>query len=672
MKVGPNLDASAPWVLGYSASHNGAACLLKGEAIVVAIQEERLSGEKRARITNPADSLAVNYCLQAAGIQAEDLSAVVGAHFSGQAMEGPAFWAAGWPGSFEVIPHHYAHAVGAFATSGFDDAAVLVIDGQGGFESHLPSAERRNVLRAETPGFRRASEIITIYRAEGHSLTCIEKHVGDWIPAMERLTPHYGMQSFGSLGGMYAAAAHAIFGDAMDSGKVMGLSALGRATIPVDALFKIREDGAFTFFDSFVASFSSTERWPNNRDAFIGLAASVQTAVESGVVALARRAQFLTGLPRLCYTGGVALNAVANEILIREKIFDSVFLQPAAEDSGTAIGAAYHGAWTLLDQCGAARINYARAVHDSAGRRYKAEEIETALSQTPGIEVVARDGVIERTAALLTEGAIVGWFDGGSELGPRALGHRSLLCDPRPSGAKEKMNLRVKHREPFRPFAPVILEEKTETWFDAPAHDPFSPVMLRVFPFLEDRKSAVPAVVHHDGTGRLQSLRRTTHPRLYELVEKFDRLTGVPIILNTSFNVMGEPIIETPADALWSLLYTAIDYCVFENVIVRRAPSFKSILDLTARRNIRSIRAETILGDAGAESERRISVEAKTPWGLKRAHLHPTAFAVLSNLDGRTTGRDLLKKLAPTTGLDEMSMSALLHALRRRYHIAFD
>lgn len=658
-------------MLGYSASHNGAACLIKGETIVVAIQEERLCGEKRARITDPSNALAVRYCLQSAGIAADDLAAVVGAHFSGQAIEGPAFWPAGWPGLFEIIPHHYAHAVGAFATSGFRESAVLVIDGQGGFESHLPPEERRNVLRAESPGLRRASEIISIYAAQGRALTCVEKHVGDWIPAMERLTPQFGMQSFGSLGGMYAAAAHAIFGDAMDSGKVMGLASLGSATFPIDALFKIRDDGGFEFFDRIVASFASAERWPNRQDAFIGLAASVQSAVEAGVLALARRARALTGAPRLCYTGGVALNAVANELLIREKIFDTVFLQPAAEDSGTAIGAAYHGAWRLLERSGGVRRNFSPAIHDSAGRRYAASDIDAALAQTPGIEVIARDDIIDRAAGLLTGGAVVGWFDGSSELGPRALGHRSLLCDPRPADAKEKMNLKVKHREPFRPFAPIVLEEKTEAWFDAPLHDRFSPVMLRVFPFLEHRKAEVPAVVHYDGTGRLQSLRQSTHPRLYELVQKFEKLTDVPIILNTSFNVMGEPIIETPADALWSLLYTSIDYCVFESAIVRRSPAFKSMLDLTPRLNVRNIQVETVFGDAGGVASRRHSAEAKTPWGVTRAHLHATTFAVLSRFDGRTTGRSVLNALAPTTGLDEKSMLALLHALRRRYLIAF-
>lgn len=664
-------DASAPWILGYSASHNGAACLLKGDEIAFAIQEERLSGEKRARITDPSTSLAVKYCLQAAGITVDDLAAVVGAHFSGQTLEGCAFWPAGWRGDFEVIPHHYAHAVAAFATSGFDEAAVLVIDGQGGFESHLPEEERRYVIRSGVPGLRRASEIISIYKASDRAVACLEKHVGDWIPASERLTAQHGMQAFGSLGGMYAAAAHAIFGDAMDSGKVMGLSALGTPSAPVDAFFKIRSDGGFDFFDDVIKSFASTERWPNRRDAYVALAASVQAAVEAGVLALARRTRELTGCGRLCYTGGVALNAVANERLIREQIFHQVFLQPAAEDSGPALGAAYHGLWRLAGRGLQTASLRAPAIHDSCGRRYAAAEVTTAIGRIPGIEVVAEDDIVDKTVRLLTGGAVVGWFDGGSELGPRALGHRSLLCDPRPADAKEKMNLKVKHREPFRPFAPIILEEKTADWFDAPAHDFFSPVMLRVFPFHESRKAAVGAVVHYDGTGRLQTLRRTTHPRLYDLVEAFDRATGVPIILNTSFNVMGEPIIETPDDALWSLLYTAIDYCVFENAIVRRATTFGSMLDLTPRLNTRSLQVETVFGEAPNAASKRLWAEAITPWGVKRTSLHQTTFAVLARIDGRATGRDIMKALGPSTGLEERSMLALLHALRRRYLIGF-
>lgn len=665
------VDDSAPWVLGYSASHNGAACLLKGDTVFVAIQEERLTGEKRARITRPDQSLAIKYCLAAAGIGAVDLAAVVGAHFSGASVDGATFWPAGWRGLFEVIPHHYAHAVGAFATSGFADAAVLVIDGQGGFEDSLPETERVNIRRATAPGISRYSEIVSIYRAQGRTIHCVEKHVGDWIPHMDRLTAQHGMQGFGSLGGMYAAAAHVIFGDAMDSGKVMGLASLGAPAYPVSDFFTIGPDGALAFFDNVIADFAAPVRWPERRDAYSGLAASVQAAIEAGVLAFAERARRLTNSPRLCYTGGVALNAVANELLIRRKIFDDVFLQPAAEDSGTAIGAAYHGLWRLLDMRGAPRRPLAPTVHDSAGRRYPQQEVEAAIAATPGIEVIARDSIIERTASLLVEGAVVGWFDGGSELGPRALGHRSLLCDPRPSDAKEKMNLKVKHREAFRPFAPIIVESKTAEWFDAPAHAPFSPVMLRVFPFQREMAPRVPAVVHYDGTGRLQSLRQSTHPRLFALVDAFDRLTGTPIILNTSFNVMGEPIIETPEDALWSLLYTAIDYCVFDGAIVRRSPTFASMLDLRPSLNVASVISETRFEADPASGQQRRQVvqfaEAKTPWGVYKTSLHPIVFAVLSRTDGRATGRDILASLRAQTGLDEKSMTALMHALRRRY-----
>ena len=589
---------------------------------------------------------------------------VVGAHFSGHPLDGSMFWPAGAPVRFETIPHHLAHAVGAFATSGFGAAAVLVIDGQGGYEDFLPPEETRSLKRATAPGLRRHSEIVSIYRADGRGLECVEKHVGDWIPAMERLTATHGMQGFGSFGGLYAAAAHAIFGDAMDSGKVMGLSALGAPTLAVDEFFRARPDGGYDFFDGVVRRYTDPRRWPENREALVALAASVQRAVEVAVLDLARRAHAVTGLAKLCYTGGVALNAVANERLIRARIFDEVFLQPAAEDSGPAIGAAFHGLSILKgERRGAA------AIHDSAGRRYAAAEIDAAIASTPGVEVVHRGDTVAKAAELLVEGAIVGWFDGGSELGPRALGHRSLLCDPRPRDAKEKMNLKVKHREPFRPFAPIVPEEVTSDWFDAPDHAPFSPVMLRVFPFKNEKaKEAAPAVVHHDGTGRLQTLRRSSHPRLYALVEAFGARTGVPIVLNTSFNVMGEPIVETPEDALYSLLYTAIDYCVFEHLIVRRAPSFGHILDLTPRLNVKAFRAETVFSDG--KSATQYSVDALTPWGSRKTGLHPASAAAVQRMDGRTTGRDILKTIAPSTGLDETTMAALVHGLRRRYVIS--
>ena len=223
---------SEPWILGYCSTHNGAVCLLKGDEIVAAVQEERLTGIKRARLGRLDKSLAFRYCLNAAGIEANDLDIIVGAYFSGDPVVGTNVVPEGWPGRFITISHHFAHAAGVFALSGFQESAVLVIDGQGGLADSLPESELINVKRSTVPNLRRWAETITIYIANGTEIRCVEKHLGEWMPDLKNLQRDQPMQTFGSLGGMYSSASHQIFGDAMDAGKVMGLAAFGdRQTI---------------------------------------------------------------------------------------------------------------------------------------------------------------------------------------------------------------------------------------------------------------------------------------------------------------------------------------------------------------------------------------------------------------------------------------------------------
>jgi carbamoyltransferase len=287
----------------------------------------------------------------------------------------------------------------------------------------------------------------------------------------------------------------------------------------------------------------------------------VQHALEDALLYLVRHIRELCSSDNLCYAGGVALNSVANERIIRESGFRNVYIMPAAEDSGTAIGAAYHGLWQLTRHNSQRRI-----LHDAPGRTYSPADVAAVLDQA-GVEVVSSSNVISDAVELLCDGKIIGWFDGGSELGPRALGQRSILCDPRRSDAKETLNRRVKMREGFRPFAPAVLLEEAANWFEFGDTTPESPFMLRVCEVSRERRDDVPAVVHVDGTGRLQTLTRENNGRFYELVKAFFARTGVPILLNTSFNRMGQPIVETPADAIACLLNTGLDCCVFEDRI---------------------------------------------------------------------------------------------------------
>jgi carbamoyltransferase len=552
-----------PWILGISASHNGSAGLLKGDRIVVAIQEERLSRFKRHRIYGAKTSKAVAYCLNYAGIAPSELSLVV---LCIQGRKQDQLHDLRLESFLNVltnkiptitIPHHYGHALSVFATSGFAESAVLIVDGTGSPVSDFTAQELSVMNGDKAPD---SWETISLYHASGTTVVPLEKHVierGAW------LVMHDGeMPSFGSLGGMFSAAAQQIFGEASEAGKVMGLAPYGRAEFAASDFFDV-VNGRFHFKDTVPRQFRYHERWPNRASEYEALAGSVQAALEEALLYLVQHVRELCGSENLCYAGGVALNSVANERIIRESGFKSVYIMPAAEDSGTSIGAAYYGLWQLTQH------NSQRPIlHDAPGRSYSSAEVSAALEAREDVRVVYSTDVLSDAIELLCDGKIIGWFDGGSELGPRALGQRSILCDPRQPDAKETLNRRVKMRESFRPFAPTVLLEEAGKWFEFGDTTPKSPFMLRVVKVNPERKDDVPAIVHVDGTGRVQTLTRANNGRFYELVKQFYEKTGVPILLNTSFNRMGQPIIETPTDAIECLLNTGLDCCVFEDRIV--------------------------------------------------------------------------------------------------------
>jgi carbamoyltransferase len=659
---------SKPWVLGLSASHNGAACLLHGDRIVAAVQEERLVGKKRARLYGARPSLAVQYCLDQGGIIAADLDLVVlcaqtGVHLpeneitanrllNVRANKIPTL----------SISHHAGHAISAFATSGFDEAAVLIVDGMGSPTYDLSDDEKNAVIDAAVMG----GETNSIYHAAGTGLKALEKHMidqGQWLNP-----PPFGasMPSFGSLGGIFSAAAAQIFGDPTDAGKVMGLAPYGSATIDPGEFFEIR-DGRFVFFDDVPKRFNTPERWPNSRHQYEDLACSVQNALEHALLYLVGRARELCPSRRLVYAGGVALNSVANERIIRETDFDSVYFMAAAEDSGPAIGAAYHGLWHLTGAHSPQSLQ-----RDGFGKTYDAAEISTAIDRTPSVVTQETTDAVSDAVDLLVDGKIIGWFTGPSELGPRALGQRSILCDPRQSNAKEKLNARVKHREAFRPFAPVILLEEVENWFELDGADPSSPFMLRVMDFREDKRELVPAVVHVDGTGRVQTVTKAANGSYYDLVKVFGERTGVPMLLNTSLNVMGEPIAETPEDALWCLLLTQLDACVFDGAIVSKKPGYRSLSDLcpyllVGQKDIQRPQS----GDG-------VFLAVETPWGPHKFGLRDkTTIAVLDllvngALDGGTTVDEVFDRIRRTLGpMANTELVRLFAQLRRWRLISF-
>jgi carbamoyltransferase len=292
------------------------------------------------------------------------------------------------------------------------------------------------------------------------------------------------------------------------------------------------------------------------------VAAAMQKRLEEVYLHIVRHLQETTGMTELCLAGGVALNAVANGRIRPETGFEGLYVQPAAGDSGTAVGAAYH-VWNQT-------LGEPRSfvmTHAYTGPEYSDDEVAAAF-RTAGLDATRLDddALFTTVAERIAAGDVVGWFQGRMEFGPRALGHRSIVADPRRADMKDVLNARIKHREPFRPFAPSILADATGDWFD---QDYTSPFMVLVYKTKADKRDKIPAVNHVDDTGRVQTVEREIEPRYYRLIEEFGRLTDVPVLLNTSFNE-NEPIVMTPSEAVDTFLKTHMDVLVLGNHVVTR------------------------------------------------------------------------------------------------------
>ena len=653
-----------PWILGIGASHNGSACLLRGSEIVVAVQEERLSGVKRAAVSLGTDCLSSRYCLEAAGLRPQDLDAIAVSALpslttpENQLADNPYLGPAARHVPVVTAGHHLAHAASAYALSGFSEAAVLVVDGAGSPYTDLDDAERRAIAGPL------GCEAISMYAAAGRTITPVSKQmVADgWVGQRNG-----GMRTFGTLGGMYSAVAEQVFGDLLAAGKVMGLAPYGRPTIPTSE-FLVAEGGSVNFTPAVVERFAHDARWPAHEQEYVDLAASVQAALEVALAEVLRGLRRRTpGVDRLCYAGGVALNAVANEKVIHRGPYDEVFVVPPAEDSGLAIGAAYLALWRQTN----GHHPRPRLRRESLGRPYGDDDVERAVEALPGIAARRSADVVGETCERLAAGAVVGWFQGGSELGPRALGHRSLLCDPRDAAAKARLNAKVKFREPFRPFAPVLPKRAVPDWFDAPA-GLSSPFMLRTVPFRADRAGQVPAVVHRDGTGRLQTVEPGDNPLLHALLESWEALTGVPLLINTSFNLAAEPIVETPEDAVRCLLASGIDCCVVGSWVVTRARAV-SLLDLAPLGAAAPAHGTdpAIVGERGSRSRGDAAPHrVSTRWGPAVVALTSDEAALVAGASGELTGRELVRRHVDREAEDTASLR-LLHRLGRIRALSF-
>jgi carbamoyltransferase len=466
------------------------------------------------------------------------------------------------------VEHHLAHLGSAFFCSPFAEAMCLSVDGFGDFVSTMTAVGRGSDLRV--------LERVCFPHSLGLFYTAITQYLG--FPGFGDEYKVMGLAAYGEP--RYAELLGQVV-PALPGGRFrLDLRCFRHLSQGVDMSW---DDGAPTLGPVFTPRLEALLGPARRRDDDLterhkDLAASLQKVYEDRFFALVRALQKATGESRLVLAGGCAMNSLANGKLFAETGVREVYVQAAAGDAGTALGAALYVHHTVLggerdgfvmDHCywgpghGEAEVRRAIAARlpESGGRdgRYGEVTVETIADE---------ERLAEETAAAIADGAVVGWYQGRAEWGPRALGNRSILADPRRADMKDVLNLKIKRRESFRPFAPSILEERTGDWFTLSYPDPF---MIKVYPIRPERRAEIPAVTHVDGTGRLQTVSRRTNPRYWKLIDAFGRRTGVPIVLNTSFNE-NEPIVNTPAEALDCFLRTRMDRLVLGDVVLARRP----------------------------------------------------------------------------------------------------
>ena len=528
----------APVVLGLNRTQDASACLMQGGHVLWAIQKERLTRRKH-HWGRPGD-IRDHYGPQLPW-PARPIDVVVECFSSDDEARKLAQYEAELEAALRLSPtcrrarisHHLAHVCSAFHPSPFREAAVMVIDGQGS-----PVAELTDHWSgaAYVPGDWR--EVASFYRADRERIHCIGKQL--WDRDDEQLV---------GLGMFYFLLTQALFPGEGNEGKVMGLAPYGDARAPGLPPLAV-EGGQVRIPPAWRAAMRERERLRDGQSGAgfaerANLAAAGQRAFEDALLAVARWLHAETGLDQLCFAGGTALNCSANERLLRETPFKRVFIPPAPGDAGTALGCAIHG---LVELAGAS--DSYRWTHDYLGPPPRPHEIEAALAGADDLRVehLPDEGALRaRMLDLLCGGRVLGLFQGASEFGPRALGHRSILADPRKALMREWINARVKQREWFRPLAPAVLEERAAAYFDVPGPSPFMQFAAPVRPGMIAR---VPAITHVDGSARLQTVGPDDDPLLRRLLQGFELRTGVPVLLNTSFNGKDEPIVETPAQAL--------------------------------------------------------------------------------------------------------------------------
>ena len=564
------------YILGISCYyHDSAAAILKDGVVVAAVEEERFS---RKKFDDGFPKLAIDWCIKTAGITPSQIDCVAFYdkpvlkferlldNYIGVAPRGlhsfldvipkwlhKRLWVKeeirkhlrGFEGKIIFPDHHMSHAAYSYFTSPFKESAILTIDGVGEWTT----------------------------TALGYAQDTTIKLTNDirW--------PH-------SLGLFYSAFTY-FLGFQVNEGeyKLMGLSSYGKPKyydLILKELIDVKSDGsihlnmkyfAFTY-DKVMTSQKFSELFgisPRKEDSkpeqmHYDIGASAQLVLEDVLLKMANNVHKKTNMKNLCLGGGVALNGVANYRILKEGPFENIHIPPSPGDGGSAIGCAQFSHYCYLKNKRVIEQDSAKRIQNNVyvGPSYGNEEIKSFLeSNKIGYQFLERNQLLESTAKRISEGNVVGWYQGSMEWGPRALGNRSILADPRDGKMKDVLNEKIKHRESFRPFAPAILEEYVSEYFDLNIPSPYMLLVAKV-----KKPDKIPAVTHVDGTGRLQTVSKEANPLFYDLINEFYKITGIPVVVNTSMNVKGEPIVNTPEEAHKMLLKTEMDYLVMGNYIV--------------------------------------------------------------------------------------------------------
>jgi len=561
------------YVLGTGLSHNGSAVLLKDGKVCVAIEKERITRIKHA---GGNDNQAIQYCLDAAGIQLADIKVVVQcANFEipdRERYQGKRLLAETTHPPLESISHHLAHAYSAAGTCHFDQCSIMVIDGCGSPYNQCTDTTNGLILPTNLQDQAERQlwcEKDSFYHFDGQRVKTLIK---DFSPIAQEVDATIRMQTTQhSIGGFYAAVSHYVFGNLDDVGKLMGLAPYGRPDQFDAKAFSIVENRLFVqneWKSTFTKPASDYTAFKQDFHYYADVAFWAQQQVEWAVSNCFEMRLKQFPHQHVCYTGGVALNAVANAKLLTDGIVKELYMEPAAGDNGLALGCAYYGWLEVLKQ--------PKVPHDGNtcfGKSYDESTIKSALSNVEHnwkVTQLEEEELIKRVAEALASGKTIGWFQAGAEFGPRALGHRSILAHPGINGLGDHINANIKFREDFRPFAPAVLPEYATTYFKSGRKSPYMILVDHTIPtYLETLKN----VTHVNGTARVQTIDRSWNERFYQLVNAFHEKTGIPVVLNTSFNKKGMPIVEQPAEAISLFAESALDILVMENWLIEKRES---------------------------------------------------------------------------------------------------